>query len=130
VTARFYVQLPFGGVRSYTTSSYYFQKDIYETGLLPFFRHQLRSDYFKQLNMSTIGNDTVSAFGISPVLGYKLDFLLLFIEFFVLSYRLSGNINNHYDVIILFNNILIYFMTFEIKIYREIPKNLTDRVEK
>jgi hypothetical protein len=80
--------------------------------------------------MPTIGNDTVSASSIGPILGYKLDFLILFIVFFVLSYRLSGNINNHYDVIILFNNILIYFMTFEIEIYCEIPKNLTDRVEK
>jgi hypothetical protein len=66
--------------------------------------------------MSTVGNGTAGAFDTGPASGYKHDFLRLFIVFLVFSYRLNMNINNHYDVIILFNNIMIYFMGFEIKI--------------
>jgi hypothetical protein len=36
-----------------------------------------------------------------------------------------ADINNHYHVIILLNSIMIYFMTFGIKIYCKITKILT-----
>jgi hypothetical protein len=47
-----------GGLRSCMTTSYYFSVDVCGTALLPFFLHQLTIDYFKYLNMSTIGNGT------------------------------------------------------------------------
>jgi biotin transporter BioY len=77
--------------------------------------------------MLVAGNDTGDAFGTGPTSGYNLDFLHLFVMFFLFLYKLSANMNNHYYVIILliFNNIMIYFMTFRIKIYRNMPKILT-----
>jgi hypothetical protein len=44
--------------------------------------------------------------------------------FFLFLYRLSVNMNNPYEatILLIFNNIMIYFMTFEIKIYRKCLK--------
>jgi hypothetical protein len=74
--------------------------------------------------MSIVGDDIACASGTSPASEYKLDSLCLFIVFLVSSYIFNMNINNHYDVIILLNNIMIYFMAFGIKIYHKIPKIL------
>jgi hypothetical protein len=83
-------------------------------------------DYFKQLNMSTIENDTVGASSIGLTLGYNPELSHLFVVLFLFLYKLSAN--NPYDILILlfFNNIMIYFMTFGIKTYRKIPKILTE----
>jgi hypothetical protein len=62
--------------------------------------------------MSTVGNGTTDASGTSPTSRYKLELLYLFIVFLVFAYRLSAGINNHYHVIILLNNIMIFFMVF------------------
>jgi hypothetical protein len=70
--------------------------------------------------MPTVGNDNVGASGNSPDLGYKLDFLHLFIVSLVFSYRFNVDINKHYHVIILLNNIIIYFTAFKIKIYHKL----------
>jgi hypothetical protein len=74
--------------------------------------------------MSIVGDDIACASSTSPASEYKLDSLCLFIVFLVSSYIFNMNINNHYDVIILLNNIMIYFMAFGIKIYHKIPKIL------
>jgi hypothetical protein len=63
VTAPLYVRLLSGGMRYCMTTSYYIQKDIRGIALLLFFLHQLTINYFKQLNMSTIGNGTAGASG-------------------------------------------------------------------
>jgi hypothetical protein len=117
-TAHLYVLLLSGGVRYCTTNSYYFQKDICETTLLPFFLHQLTINYFKQLNMSTVGT--------GPFSGYNLKFSRLFIVFVLFLYRLSVNSNNLYTIIILLilNNSMIFLLNFGIKIYRKIPTAL------
>jgi hypothetical protein len=77
--------------------------------LLPFFLHQLTTDYFKQLNMSTVGNGTAGASGIDHTSGYNLTLSRLFIVFILFLYKLSANTNNHYTAIILLilNNIMI-----------------------
>jgi hypothetical protein len=82
----------------------------------------IKIDYFKQLNMSTVWNGTTGAFGTGSVSGYNLKFSHVFVVFFLFLYRLCVNTNNPYDIIILLilNNIVIYFMTFEIKIYHKI----------
>jgi hypothetical protein len=84
-------------------------------------------DYFKQLNMSTVGNGTVSASGTGPASGYNLKLSRLFIVFILFLYRLSANTNNLYAAIILliFNNSMIFLLDFGIKIYRKMPKHLT-----
>jgi hypothetical protein len=63
--------------------------------LLPFLLHQVTIDYFKQLNMSTVGNDT------GPASGYNLTLSHLFIVFVLFLYRLNTNTNNIYATIIL-----------------------------
>jgi hypothetical protein len=97
------------------------------TALLPFFLHQLTIDYFKQINVSTVGNDTVGASGTSPSSGYNLTLSRLFIVFVLFLYRLSTNTNNLYaaTILLILNNIMIYLMAFGIKIYRKMPKILT-----
>jgi hypothetical protein len=75
--------------------------------------------------MSTIGNGTVGNFTIGPTSGYKLELYHLFIVFCLFLYRLSANTNNHYHVIILLKNNMIYFMAFGIKINRKMSKILT-----
>jgi hypothetical protein len=84
-------------------------------------------EYFKLLNMSTIENDTTGVGGTGPASRYNLGFLYLFVLLFLFLYRLSVNTNNPYNIIILliFNNIMIYFITFKIKIYHNMPKILT-----
>jgi hypothetical protein len=84
-------------------------------------------DYFKHLNMSTVWKGTAGASTVGPASGYKLELSHLFVVLFLFVYRLSANISNPDDVIILiiFNSSLICFMTFGIKIYRKIPKILT-----
>jgi hypothetical protein len=125
-TARLYVLLLSGGVRYCTTNSYYFQKDVCETTLLSFFLHQLTINYIKQLNMSTVGNDTAGASGTGTFSGYNLKLPRLFIVFVLFLYRLSVNSNNLYTIIILLilNNSMIFLLNFGIKIYRKIPTAL------
>jgi hypothetical protein len=120
------VLLP-GGLRSCTTTSYYFSMDVCGTALLPFFLHQLTINYFKYLNMSTIGNGTAGACGTGPVSGYNMTLSHLFIVFVMFVYRLSASMNNFYAAIILLilNNSMIYLMNFKFKIYHKIPKILT-----
>jgi hypothetical protein len=127
VTARLYVRLLPSSVCYCTTTSYYFQKDVRGTALLPFFLHQLTIDYFKQLNMLTVGNGTVGASGTSPASGYNLKLSRLFDVFVLFLYRLSTNTNNLYAAIILLilNNSMIFLLDFGIKIYRKMPKLLT-----
>jgi hypothetical protein len=90
-------------------------------------------DYFKQLNMSNVGNDIISASGTSggtsPASEYNLMLSHLFVMFVMFLYRLSANTNNIYAAIILliFNNSMIFLLDFRIKIYHKIPKLLTDR---
>jgi hypothetical protein len=105
----------------------YFQKDVRGIALFPFFLHQLTIDYFKQLNMSIVGNGTASASGTGPASGYNLKLSHLFVVFVLFLYRLSANMNNLYAVIILLilNNSMIFLLDFEIKIYRKMPKHLT-----
>jgi hypothetical protein len=107
------VRLLHGGLRSCTTTSYYFTVDVRGTTLFPFFLHQLKIDYFEQLNISTVGNGTVSASSTGPASGYDLELSHLFIVFFLFLYRLSVNTNNPYEAIILLNNnIMICLVTF------------------
>jgi hypothetical protein len=77
--------------------------------------------------MPTVGNDTTGASGTGPVSGYNLVLSHLFIVFFLLLYRLSVNISNPYDVIMLliFTHNIICFRIFGIKICRKMPKTLT-----
>jgi hypothetical protein len=84
-------------------------------------------DYFKQLNMSTVGNGTAGAFGTGPASGYNLKLSCLFVVFVLFLYRLSTNTNNLYaaTILLILNNIMIYLMAFGIKIYRKMPKILT-----
>jgi hypothetical protein len=105
----------------------YFQKDVHGTAMLPFFLHQLMIDYFKQLNMSTIGNGIAGASSIDHASGYNLKLSRLFVVFVLLLYRLNTNTNNLYtDIILLIlNNSMIFLLDFGIKIYRKIPKHLT-----
>jgi Ca2+/Na+ antiporter len=79
--------------------------------------------------MSTIRNGTASDFDTDPASGYNMRLSCLFLMFFLFLYRLSMNMNNPYEVIILFilYNIMIYFIAFGIKIYCKITKNLTVR---
>jgi hypothetical protein len=83
---------------------------------------------FKLLNVSTVGNNTTGAFGTGSAFGYNLVLSHLFIVFFLFLYRLSVNTNNPYAAIILliFTHSMIYFIIFEIKICRKIPKTLTN----
>jgi hypothetical protein len=111
------VRLLPGGLHSCTTTFYYFPVDVHGTAVLPFFLHQLKIDCFEQLNMSTVGNGTIGACGTDPASGYNLGLLRL--------HRLSVNMNNLYEAIILVNNIMICLMTFGIKIYHKMPKILT-----
>jgi hypothetical protein len=94
------------------TTSYYFQKDVCGTALLPFFLHQLTIDYFKQLNMSTVRNGTAGASGTDPVSGYNLKLSCLFVVFVLFLYRLSMNTNNLYAAILLLilNNSMIFLL--------------------
>jgi hypothetical protein len=76
-----------------------------------------------QLNMSTVGNDTAGASGTDHTSGYNLTLSRLFIVLILFLYRLSMNTNKLYAAIILLilNNMMIYLMAFEIKIYRKMP---------
>jgi hypothetical protein len=67
--------------------------DVRWTALLLFFLHQLKIDYFEQLNMSTVGNGTVSASDTSPASGYNLELSHLFVMLFPFLHRLSANTN-------------------------------------
>jgi hypothetical protein len=129
VTARLCEQLLPGGAHSRSTTSWwiallynYFPVDVRGTALLPFFLHQLKIDYFEQLNMSTVGNGTASAFSTGPTSGYNLEHSRLFVVFFLFLYRLSVNTYNPYEAIIWLNNIIICLVTFGIKIYGKVPK--------
>jgi hypothetical protein len=75
--------------------------------------------------MSTVENGTASVSSIGLASRYNLELTHLFVVFFLFLYRLNMNTNDPYDTIILliFNNNMICFMTFEIKIYHKIPKN-------
>jgi hypothetical protein len=88
--------------------------DIRGTALLPFFLHQLKIDYFKQLNMSTVGNNTAGASSTGSASGYNLELSCLFVVFFLFLHGLSANsTNNPYKAIILLNNnIMICLVTF------------------
>jgi hypothetical protein len=81
-------------------------------------------DYFKQLNMLTVGNGTAGASGTGPASGYNLKLSRLFVLFL---YRLSANMNNLYAAIILLilNSSMIFLLDFGIKIYCKMPKHLT-----
>jgi hypothetical protein len=81
--------------------------------------HQLTIDYFKQLNMSTVGNDTVGASGTGPASGYNLKLSRLFVVFVMFLYRLRVNTSKLYAVIILLilNNSMLFLLDFRIKIY-------------
>jgi hypothetical protein len=126
VTAHLYVRLLPGGVRYCTTTFYYFQKNVRGTVLLSFFLHQLTIDYFKQLNMSTVRNDTAGAFSSGPASGYNLKFSHLFVVFVLFLYRLTTNTNNIYTtIILLILNSIIFLLDFGIKIYHKIHKHLT-----
>jgi hypothetical protein len=107
------------------TTSYYFQKDVLGTALLPFFLHQQTIDYFKQLNMSTVGNGTAGASGTGPVSWYNMKLSHLFVVFVLFLYKLSVNTNNLYSAIILLilNNSIIFLLNFRIKIYRKMAKH-------
>jgi hypothetical protein len=70
-----------GSLRSCMTISYYFSVDVRGTARLSFFLHQSTIDYFKQLNMSTVGNGTVGASGTGLALGYNLTLSYLFVVF-------------------------------------------------
>jgi hypothetical protein len=100
----------------------YFQKDVRGTALLLFFLHQLTIDYFKQFNMSTVGNGSAGASGTGPDLGYNLKLSYLFLVFVLFLYRLSTNTNNLYAAILLLilNNSMIFLLDFGIKIYCKI----------
>jgi hypothetical protein len=82
-------------------------------------------DYFKQLNMSTIGNGIADASSIDLASGYKLKLSRLFVVFVLFLYRL--NTNNLYAAIILLilNNSMIFLLDIGIKIYHKIPKHVT-----
>jgi purine-cytosine permease-like protein len=75
--------------------------------------------------MSIVGKGTAGASGTRPTSGYKLELSCLFIVFFLFLHRLSTNTNNPYEAIILLNNIIIYLITFGIKIYHKLPKFIT-----
>jgi hypothetical protein len=68
--------------------------------------------------MSTVGNGTTDAFDTGLASGYKLKLSHLLVMFFLFLYRLSANVSNPYDTIMLliFTHNIIYFMIFEIKI--------------
>jgi hypothetical protein len=87
--------------------------------LLLFFLHQLTINYFKQLNISTVGNGTTGASGTSPASRYNLKLSRLFIVFVLFLYKLSVNPNKLYAAIILLilNNNMIFSLDFKIKIY-------------
>jgi hypothetical protein len=80
-SARFYVQLLSDCVHYCTTTFYYFQKDVRGTALLPFFLHQLTIDYFKQLNMLTVGNGTAGVSSTGPGSEYNPKLSRLFIYY-------------------------------------------------
>jgi phosphoglycerol transferase MdoB-like AlkP superfamily enzyme len=123
VTARLYGRLLSDGV-CYCITTYYFQKDVCGTALLSFFLHQLMIYYFKQFNMSTVGNGTAGVSGTGPASRYNLKLSHLFIVFILLLYRLIMNTNNLYTTILLIiNNSMIFLLDFEIKIYRKITKH-------
>jgi hypothetical protein len=82
--------------------------------------------YFKQFNMSTVGNGTAGASGTGPASRYNLKLSHLFIVFILFLYRLIMNTNNLYTTILLIiNNSMIFLLDFEIKIYRKITKLVT-----
>jgi hypothetical protein len=120
------VLLP-SGLRSCTTTSYYFSVDVYGTARLPFFLHQPMIDYFKQLNILIVGNGSASASSTGLASGYNLTLSYLFVVFILFLYRLSVNSNSLYIAItlLILNNSMIYLMDFGIKIYRKMPKFLT-----
>jgi hypothetical protein len=78
--------------------------------------------------MLTIRNGTAGASGTGPASGYNLKLSHLFVVFVLFLYRLSVNTNNLYAIILLLilNNSMILLLDFEIKIYRIMPKHLTD----
>jgi hypothetical protein len=84
-------------------------------------------DYFKLLNMPTIGNSTTGASGTGPASGYNLKLSHLLVVFFLFLYRLSMNTSNPYDAIMLLisTHSIICFMIFGIKICCKMPKSLT-----
>jgi magnesium-transporting ATPase (P-type) len=77
--------------------------------------------------MSTVENGAAGASSTSAASRYNINLSNLFVVFFMFLYRLRMNTNKPYDAIILliFNNIVIYFIAFGIKIYRKMPKILT-----
>jgi hypothetical protein len=122
-TAHLHVRLLPDGVRYYPTTSFLTFVGLY----CFFFLHQLTIDYFKRLNMSTVGNNTAGASGTDPISGYNLKLSRLFIMFVLFLYRLRVNTNNFYATIILLllNNNMLFLLNFKIKIYRKITKHLT-----
>jgi hypothetical protein len=83
-------------------------------------------DYFKQFNMSTVGNGTAGASGTGPASGYNLKLSCLFVVFVLFLYRLSANTNNIYTtkILLILNNSMIFLLNFEIKIYCKMVKLL------
>jgi hypothetical protein len=77
--------------------------------------------------MLNVENGITGASGTGPTSGYNLKLSHLLIVFFLFLYRLSANISNPYDAIMLliFTHSMICFMIFRIKIYRKMPKTLT-----
>jgi hypothetical protein len=77
--------------------------------------------------MSTVVNGTTGASGTGPASGYNLELSHLLIVLFLFLYRLSVNISNPYDTIMLLisTHSMICFMIFGIKICRKMPKSLT-----
>jgi hypothetical protein len=73
--------------------------------------------------MSTVGNGTTDAFDTGLASGYNLKLSHLLVMFFLFLYRLSANVSNPYDTIMLliFTHNIIYFMIFEIKICHKMP---------
>jgi hypothetical protein len=104
-----------GGVHSCTTTSWRMF-----IGWHCFYSSCIKLDQLLQAAQHVGG-----ASSTSPASVYKLELLHLFMVFFVFSYRFNADINNHYHVIILLNNIMIYFMDFGIQIYHKIPNILT-----
>jgi hypothetical protein len=83
LVVRALIRLLPSGLRFCMTISYYFLMDVQGIALLPFFLHQLKIDYFEQLNMLTVANDAVDASGTGPTSGYNLELSHLFIVFFL-----------------------------------------------
>jgi hypothetical protein len=77
--------------------------------------------------MSNVENGITGASDTGPASGYNLKLSHLLVVFFLFLYRLSANISNPYDAIMLliFTHSMICFMIFRIKIYRKMPKTLT-----